>query len=66
MEGPFVVAMNVGAWVFDLPRFDDLGTREALGSLGIFRILEASMLASKRSFDGLGFCLNFAYTSGAH
>jgi hypothetical protein len=32
MEGLFVVAMNVGAWVFDLPRFDDLGTREALGS----------------------------------
>jgi hypothetical protein len=32
MEGFFVVAMNVRTRVLDLPRFDDLGTREALGS----------------------------------
>ncbi len=30
-----------------------------------FRVLEASMRSSKRSFDGLRYCLNFAYTGGA-
>lgn len=30
-----------------------------------FRILESSMPASERSFDGLGFCLDLAYTCGA-
>jgi hypothetical protein len=30
-----------------------------------FRILESSMPASECSFDGVGFCLDLAYTRGA-
>jgi len=66
VEGLVVVAMNVGTRMLDHPRLDYLGTRKALGSLGIFCILKASMLPSKRSFDGLRFCLDFTYTRRAH
>jgi hypothetical protein len=65
MKGLVVITMNVGTWMFDLAGHDHICAWEPFGNLGIFGILEASMPASKRSFDCLGFCLNFANTRGA-